>query len=99
MSARKIPRKTMRDILWSAHGGEVVQDTITDKSRWSIHHRLVFKLEEDGLLYETDYSVGATESQDEQAWEYDDEVECHRVEAVEVMRVEYKRVAELEAGH
>lgn len=48
---------------------EVVQDEITDTTRWSVHHECVFKLED--KFYMTDYSVGATEMQDESPYEYD----------------------------
>lgn len=59
-----------------------ILDEITDNSRWSIHHRRVFK--HDGKMYETFYSVGATEYQDEGPYEYDNaEIECREVVAVE----------------
>ena len=55
---------------------------LIDTSRWSIHYSIVFAHE--GKFYKTSYSVGATESQDESPWEYQDEVECTEVEAKEV---------------
>ena len=61
----------------------VMLDEIVDSSRWSIIHNIVF--EHEGKFYQTGYSVGATESQDEGPWEYDDEVECTEVELKEVM--------------
>lgn len=61
--------------------GEIVSDTITDTGRWSVHHELIFKL--DDKVWRTRYSVGATESQDESPWEYEAEVSCQQVIAVE----------------
>lgn len=57
-------------------------DEITETSRWSIHHKIVF--EHEGKFYQTYYSEGATEMQDESPWEYEDEVECVEVELKEV---------------
>ena len=67
-----------------------VLDEITDTSRWSIHHRIIFKHE--GKFYETYYSEGATEMQDESPWEYEDEVECDEVELKEVKVVKWVRI-------
>lgn len=55
---------------------------IIDTTRWSVVYDIVF--EHDGKFYRTSYSVGATESQDESPWEYDDDVNCHEVELKEV---------------
>ena len=48
---------------------EVIEDEIIDQSRWSVHHRQVFKHE--GKFYETYYSCGATEQQEEYPYEND----------------------------
>lgn len=61
---------------------DAILDEITDTSRWSIHHRIVFSYQ--GKFWETYYSEGATEMQDESPWEYEDEVECCEVELKEV---------------
>ena len=66
------------DLPWTA-----IHDEIVDTGRWSIHHRIVFQ--DNGKFYSTHYSVGATESQDERPWEYDNEVECSEVELKEVI--------------
>jgi hypothetical protein len=58
-----------------------IKDTITDTSRWSAHHEIIFAY--DGKFYRTHYSCGLTESQDESPWEYDKEVECTEVELTE----------------
>lgn len=62
---------------------DALEDTIIDNSRWSIHHKIIFKYED--KFYEAYYSVGATESQDEGPWDYEDEVDCTEVKQVEVM--------------
>lgn len=80
MTNIKLDKKYMineLDLPYSA-----ILDEITDTSRWSIHHRIIFAYQ--GRFYETHYSVGATENQDESPWEYDDEVECVEVELKEV---------------
>jgi hypothetical protein len=62
-------------------GVEIIGDNIVDHSRWSVDHELIFRWT-DGKYYETSYSVGATEMQDERPWEYDKEVECQEVRKV-----------------
>ena len=59
-----------------------IVDRIVDTTRWSVVHEIVF--EDNGKFYQTTYSEGATEMQDERPWEYDDEVECTEVELREV---------------
>lgn len=59
-----------------------IKDNIVDTSRWSIHHEIIFAY--DGKFYQTYYSVGATECQNERPWEYETEVECTEVELKEV---------------
>lgn len=59
--------------------GETVEDKIIEHSRWSVRHTRIFIY--DGRFYKTHYSVGATESQDESPYEYDDEeIECPEVQ-------------------
>ncbi|RVB02858.1 hypothetical protein EN912_10400 [Mesorhizobium sp. M7A.F.Ca.CA.004.02.1.1] len=80
----------MKDALWGDHPDFVtISDEITDNGRWSIHHRWVFQY--GGKFYETRYSVGATESQDERPFEYDGEyIECREVRPVEKTVVVYE---------
>lgn len=59
-----------------------ILDEIVGNSRWSIHHRIIFPYQ--GKFWETYYSVGATELQDESPWEYEEKVECIEVELKEV---------------
>jgi hypothetical protein len=74
---------------------DVIEDDIFDTSRWSEHHWIVFK-DTDGKHYETCYSCGATEMQDEPPWEYDNEVECHEVELKEVVIKKWVRTQQEE---
>lgn len=57
---------------------KILEDTIYDTSRWSELHELTFEL--DGVAYQTGYSVGLTELQDERPWEYETDVVCTEVE-------------------
>lgn len=49
-----------------------IEDVIVGHSRWSVDKRIVVKRESDGKFFESCYSIGATESQDQVAYEYDD---------------------------
>ncbi|PSA89304.1 hypothetical protein C6370_20265 [Bacillus atrophaeus] len=57
-------------------------EEITDTSRWSVHYRIVFPYQ--GRFFETFYSKGATESQYESPWEFEDQVDCYEVELKEM---------------
>ncbi|MEK4025329.1 hypothetical protein [Sporosarcina sp. FSL W7-1283] len=59
-----------------------ILDEITDTSRWSVHHRIIFAYQ--GKFWETYYSEGATENQCEAPWEHEDLVECSEVELKEI---------------
>lgn len=67
-------RQEMNDLDLPWGGGEalVLQDNVTDQTRWSTIHELVFRLPDmpDGLAYRTTYSKGSTEIQDESPWEH-----------------------------
>jgi hypothetical protein len=61
---------------------EVIENNIVDTSRWSTIYEMVFKYQD--KFYQTGFSRGATESQDESPYEYDgDEIECKEVVQVE----------------
>ena len=69
----------------------VVLEEITGTSRWSTRYRRVFKHE--GKFYETHFSCGATEMQDESPYEYDPaEIECPEVKQVEKTITVYEKV-------
>lgn len=87
-------KEDLSELLWRAKPVindkpvEIVVNEIVDTSRWSIHYTLVFSY--DGKFYQTQYSRGATESQDESPFEYDaDMIECSEVVPVEVTKIEY----------
>lgn len=70
-----------------------VYDKVTGTTRWSVLHERVFRHE--GEFYQTHYSVGATEYQDESPYEHDDaEVECHEMVAVEKTVTVYVRASD-----
>lgn len=58
-----------------------IKTTIIDTTRWSIIYEIVFS--HDNKFWKTNYSVGATEIQNESPWEYRDLVECIEVQLVE----------------
>lgn len=73
-------KKFLLEVLYGDHGDniEVISDEIDGTRRWSIDHTMVFRI--DDRYYETNYSCGATECQDEHPWEYDeDDIECIEV--------------------
>lgn len=77
MSVKKFSKDYLKDELDLPYSNTIV-DRIIDTTRWSIVHEIVF--EDNGKFYQTTYSEGATEMQDERPWEYEDEVECEEVE-------------------
>lgn len=91
MSTIKFKKDYMLDVIWgAAENTEIMINEITDTTRWSIFHFLVFK--KGDKYYQTTYSKGATEQQDEQPWEYKDEVECTEVKPYEKTVIDYKPV-------
>lgn len=72
---------------------ELVHSALIDTTRWSNVHERVYKDLNTGKFYHTTYRVGATECQDERAYEYDgEEIEFTEVYPVEVKRVVYRSV-------
>lgn len=88
----KFKRETLQALLWGEDVGlTVISNDLTDTSRWSLHYDLVFKEEDTGKFYSVSYSRGATESQDEQPFEYDgDEIGCVEVQPVEKVVTVYE---------
>ena len=72
--------------------GRTIMNKIIDTTRWSIIHEIVF--EDNGKFYQTTYSEGATECQDERPWEYESEITCYEVELKEVTIKKWCRVNE-----
>lgn len=79
----KLTKQEAQDVVnrdavdWSPITGE----TITDHSRWSYTKERVFQHVPSGKFYLFMWSVGATESQDEGPFEYQDTYEPVEVEA------------------
>lgn len=69
----------------SPDGWELVATRMTDKSRWSVHYEAIFREpgQPQGEAWKADYSVGATESQDEGPWEYVEQVDAVKVRLTE----------------
>ena len=76
----KLDKNYMMKELGLPYGA--ILNEVTELTRWSVHHKIIFAYQ--GKFYQTYYSEGATEMQDESPWEYEDEVECHEVELKEV---------------
>lgn len=85
------PKSDLRSLAYGDNlpGYTPVLDEVVSTGRWSIDHRQVFIY--DGLYYETFYSEGATENQDEEPYEYTSrEVEPGRIKVTPVRAVERK---------
>ena len=68
----------LQEMLWG-EGVELLENELLEVSRWQQHFRMTFKLP-DGDIYQVRYTKGATEQQDEQPFEYaDDIVPCVQV--------------------
>ncbi len=95
MTIKKFPTEDLAEIIY---GGNVddytfISDDMTFKSRWHIHHSLVFG--HGGKFWQVNYQVGATENCEESAFENDgDEIACTEVEPVEKTIVVYRPVAD-----
>lgn len=89
---RTFPKALLEE--WGLPYENAVEDTIEDTSRWSVHHRIVFRAQDDGLYYEAGYSEGATEYQDERAWEYEDYIEATQVAKRKVLMYKFLPVEE-----
>lgn len=65
--------------------GTIISNEIVDRSRWSIHYDLTFRLTgmPEDQAWIVGYSRGATESQDERPWQDQDEVDATLVHKVE----------------
>jgi len=88
----KFKREDLQDLLWGeAEYLEIVEDTIVETTRWSVVSNLIFRY--NGKFYQTLYSTGATEQQDERPFENDPNmIECQEVKPKEVRRIEYVSV-------
>lgn len=96
MITRKFPKADLLEVLdlsvGETHEGySLVETKMIGTRRWSIDHAMVFGFED--KFWRANYSVGATEQQDEGPWEYDgDEIECVQVAPRPVTTVIYEPV-------
>ena len=91
MSIVKFKKDFLVNELDLPYNSDIIKlDEINDTSRWSVYHTLVF--EHEGKFYQTQYSVGATEYQDESPWEFEEEVKCYEVEEKEVVVKQWVKV-------
>ena len=90
----KIPKEVAQELSWGDKDSEhadfkVALNEIVGHSRWSINYNLV--LEKDGKFFQKGYSKGATESQDESPFEYEDEeIDFKEVKPVEKVVIIYE---------
>ena len=82
MISKIFSKEYLRNVLNLPAPSSVIEDVIVDHGRWTVTHSIVFQVED--KFYQTWYSVGATEMQDESPWEYDTDIECYEVELREV---------------
>lgn len=76
-------------LIGRKNGFETVESNIVDTSRWSIINDIVIKRKSDGKFFRDEYSVGATESQEESPYEYS-EPNFSEVFPVETKVIVYK---------
>jgi hypothetical protein len=89
----KFPKKDLKDLAYDDASEEYtnIENGIIDNGRWTIYHRQVFFHHPTGKHYVTTYGVGATESQDEHPYEYEDDmVECNEVRPMEKLITVYE---------
>lgn len=86
----KFEKTWLQNLLWEdVDDGEIIENKQIDNSRWSIHYRLVFEYQ--NRFYATTYAEGATEYQDERAFEFEpDMIECKEVFPVERTVIVYE---------
>jgi hypothetical protein len=84
----KLTEQEARDIVREDNPDfETVSDDISDTSRWAIHYDIVVKRLSDSKFFRSSYSVGATESQEQSPYEYDEPVFEEVFETVKIIKV------------
>jgi len=69
----EVTKEEARNIVWEEHDDfELVPNTeqIIDTSRWSIYKEAIFLHKPTNKYYNLDWSIGATERQDEQPFDH-----------------------------
>lgn len=98
MPVKSFDKDTLQDLAWEDYNPDefqIISDEIVDTSRWSTIYEMVFMEKGTGKYYQTSYSRGATECQDESPYEYEpDQIKLTEVEPVEVMIIQYRPVQE-----
>lgn len=88
----KLTSEEGREIIWDDHDDwSSVEEEIIDSRRWSNRYLGVFRHKPSGKFYQMSWSVGATEQQDEQPFEYE------VPEPIEVVQEEVKVLKWVEA--
>lgn len=66
-----LTKEQARVIVWGDNKDFVeIQNEIVEHRRWSVVHEIVVQRKSDGKYFKDEYQQGATESQDETAYEY-----------------------------
>jgi hypothetical protein len=87
----KLTPEDARNIVWGdSEEFKHVSEKITGTSRWSILYEKIVQRNSDNKFFKMNYRVGATESQDEQPFEYEKEVIINEVFPVEKTIVIYE---------
>ena len=97
-------KSDLQEIVWeenieiNGHAIELIENEITDTSRWSNHYRFVVKwyvnkVGHPDKYFEGYYSKGATEQQEELPFENDpDIIKLEEVVPVEITKTVYKKI-------
>lgn len=85
----KFEKTALQDIVAGDGDAKIIEEKITDVTRWSILYTTIFKWKD--KYYLTHYSVGATEYQPELPYEDEGpEIECAEVEPYEATITAYR---------
>ncbi len=71
--------------------GDYVCNDLENTTRWSAIYRFVFQTEND-RYWETSYSTGLTEIQDEHPWENETKIKCFEVERYQKTVDDYRKI-------
>jgi hypothetical protein len=96
MPKRRFKKQDLLDVIdENSDNLTFILDDLYDTNRWSELHKLIFRDNETRKFYQTMYSCGLTEYQDERPFEYEkDEIECAEVEPQTIEVIEYVPVAD-----
>ena len=94
---KKFPKELLEAILnEDAPGYTILDDLFIEKSRWLLHHELIFREPgQQNTGWSVLYTKGATELQDRAPFEDEpDNIECNLVKPVEKTIIEWVEVNE-----